>query len=287
MKRGIWITSIILVLLFIIVSISGEFFKPKITYAESLDNSSGIVDASNEEFFIKKGDTGILLIHGLGATPQEMRLLSDYLVERNITVYAVRLKGHGTNLRDFEKSTWQDWYENVFEGYKKLKQETRKVYVLGVSSGASLSLYLASQEELNGLILIATPKYFRDEKTEIVFILKYLMKYTYTGIDSKNIGHAYENLPLRTFAEFMELVDESSEVLGKVEEPALIIQSNNDNLIYPQSAQYIYDNLLSDKKGIMWLSYTSHAVIREYDNESIQTKSERENVFKKIYEFLK
>ena len=42
-------------------------------------------------------DTGVLLIHGLMAAPEEVREWANFLHEKNLTVYAPRLSGHGTS----------------------------------------------------------------------------------------------------------------------------------------------------------------------------------------------
>jgi alpha-beta hydrolase superfamily lysophospholipase len=46
-------------------------------------------------------DTGVLLIHGLMAAPEEVREWAQFLYEKGLTVYAPRLAGHGTSPRIF------------------------------------------------------------------------------------------------------------------------------------------------------------------------------------------
>jgi hypothetical protein len=44
--------------------------------------------------YAPKSDTGVLLIHGLMAAPEEVREWADFLHAKGLTVYAPRLSGH-------------------------------------------------------------------------------------------------------------------------------------------------------------------------------------------------
>jgi len=46
------------------------------------------------------GETGVLLVHGYLATPEEMRGLAEFLAHRGLRVYVPLVAGHGTTLRE-------------------------------------------------------------------------------------------------------------------------------------------------------------------------------------------
>jgi carboxylesterase len=189
-------------------------------------------------------------------------------------------------LTDLESKKWEDWYKDVENSYEFLKNKTKKVYVLGVSSGASLAIYLAGNNNPNGIILIAPPIYLNNTKAEFAFIFQYFKKYGYFGVDKTQVGHAYENLPLTTISEFVDLIKISAKSLNKIEEPVLIIQSKIDNVVQPKSTQYVFDNIRSEQKQILWVRSIKHAVIRDYEDDTNASIAERENVFNQIYDFI-
>ena len=154
---------IVIILIFLALNIRLYFEKPIIIYENSLDNNIYGVDEANEEFFLYSNDKiGILLIHGLGSTPYQTKKLGDFLADKKITIYSVRLSGHGTNLDDLESKRWEDWYKDCENGYNFLKDKVNNIYILGVSSGALLAANLAENNGVDGLIVIGTPVYLNN-----------------------------------------------------------------------------------------------------------------------------
>lgn len=64
-----------------------------------------VIDGA-ESFFIKGNSVGLLLLHGFLGTPQSVKDLGEQFAELGYTVYAPRLKGHGTHYKDVEKGTF-------------------------------------------------------------------------------------------------------------------------------------------------------------------------------------
>ncbi len=69
-----------------------------------------------EPFFAQGNNIGVLVQHGFTGTTQSMRYLAEHLASRGFTVYAPRLKGHGTHYEDMENSTYEEWIHSVEEG---------------------------------------------------------------------------------------------------------------------------------------------------------------------------
>src|SRR5690554_4668640 len=108
-----------------------------------------------ESFYIKGGEIGVLICHGFMGTPQSVRYLGERFAELGYTVLAVRSKGHGTDYRDLEKCTSEDWFNSLENGYKVLKEECSKVFVIGQSMGGALTLKLAYKyPNIDGIMLI-------------------------------------------------------------------------------------------------------------------------------------
>lgn len=103
------------------------------------------------------GRTGILLIHGLGGTPVEMRFIAVGLARAGYTVSCPQLAGHCGTAEDLKATRWQDWYASVVEAHDRLRQECDVVIVGGLSMGAVLALHLAAErpDGVHGLALYA------------------------------------------------------------------------------------------------------------------------------------
>lgn len=96
------------------------------------------------EFFLRGGRTGVLLIHGLTGTPAEMRVLAKGLQRAGHTVYGVQLAGHCGTHEDLIATTWQDWYASVQAAADTLRAQVDSMQVVGLSMGALLALKLAA-----------------------------------------------------------------------------------------------------------------------------------------------
>jgi carboxylesterase len=109
------------------------------------------------------GRVGILLIHGLGGTPVELKFVAQALNRAGHTVYCPLLVGHG--------GSWMDWYKSVAQAHDALRERSEVIIVGGLSAGVLLALHLAAERphEVDGTLLYsptfwpdgwATPRYF-------------------------------------------------------------------------------------------------------------------------------
>lgn len=112
---------------------------------------------ANPQLVNNKVKYGVLLIHGLFDCPFTLRDLAVHLQNHGILSRAILLPGHGTEPSDLITTTIEDWMKIVQYGIKSLQQVVEHVYLLGFSTGASLSVYQALQNnfEIAGLILLA------------------------------------------------------------------------------------------------------------------------------------
>lgn len=112
-----------------------------------------------EPFYLPGGSTGCLLIHGFGGSPLEMTPLGEYLHSEGMTVSAVMLAGHGTTPSDLRGKSWADWISSAVAGLEKLKSSCAHVFVIGFSMGGTISLHLAANYPVDGVITVCAPVY--------------------------------------------------------------------------------------------------------------------------------
>jgi carboxylesterase len=103
------------------------------------------------------GPVGFLLIHGLGGTPVEMRVVGIGLARAGYTVSCPQLAGHCGTFDDLRATGWRDWYATVETALTELRKTCRKVIVGGLSAGAILALHLAAErpDEVHAAALFA------------------------------------------------------------------------------------------------------------------------------------
>lgn len=95
--------------------------------------------------FLLPGDRrGVLLIHGLTGTPNEMRLLGKGLSKQGFTVSGMQLAGHCGDVEDLLATGWRDWYASVQRAADELASQVDHLFVAGLSMGALLALKLAA-----------------------------------------------------------------------------------------------------------------------------------------------
>jgi carboxylesterase len=113
---------------------------------------------TDNEFLFRGGRVGVLLIHGLTGTPNEMRLVGKGLHQAGYTVYGMQLAGHCGSEDDLIATNWQDWYGSVCAAADRLAAEVDHFFVIGLSMGALLALKLAADRpaQVHGVGAYAT-----------------------------------------------------------------------------------------------------------------------------------
>jgi carboxylesterase len=103
------------------------------------------------------GRTGVLLVHGLGGTPIEMRYVALALSRAGHTVSVPQLAGHCATEAELKYSQWQDWYGTIDRELDEMRKSCDTVIVGGLSAGAVLSLHLAANRpnDVHGVACLA------------------------------------------------------------------------------------------------------------------------------------
>ncbi|OGY09145.1 MAG: hypothetical protein A2782_03215 [Candidatus Blackburnbacteria bacterium RIFCSPHIGHO2_01_FULL_43_15b] len=239
-------------------------------------------------FIDKKSEVGALLLHSYTSTPYEMKEIASYLADKGITVYAPLIAGHGTTPDDLAKTTIAEWQESAEKAYFFIKEKVRKVFVIGSSFGGNLAFHLATKfnNPLAGVISMGTPIKVQWQKAFLAAMYTYgffkknqkkrRRDYHFTFEDIDQV--VYPVMPvksLRRLFYFFRKVTPSS--LPKITAPTLIIQSSQEKIVNPDSAQYIHEKLASKNKRILWMNGSTHAL----------TIAEKRNlIFNTVYHFI-
>ena len=273
-KRGI--IAVIIIFIFI-AALSKTVNELGVNYLAGQQERNNGIMVGAEPFFIQKDkEIGVLLIHGFTSSPADFHELAEFLAGKNITVYVPLLPGHGTHPRDLKETKYKDWTNAVQQSLDLL--DTEKKFVLGYSMGGTLALDLASKNDLNGVISINSAMFLANRYLPFIPIVKLAETYTSKKaediiqfIDEKRI--VYDSIPLDSITELQKLINTVQ--LQKITEPMLIFQADSDKIVSPESASYIYNNVGSKNKELIFLTNSTHSKLNN-----------QQETFNKLYKFI-
>lgn len=258
------------------------FADPELLYKEELH-------LINQPFHFK-GTNGkaVLLIHGWTTTPYELRRLGVFLNENGYTACGPLLRGHGTVYTDLEGIKWGDWLSDLEMAYEELKKDHDKIYIAGTSIGACLAAQLAKKHpEVSGLILMAMPYKVRMERTVrfLAWVSSFFQKYkkkfyppTFGLATTITRLISYQNYPISSTQEAFSLVmDTRKNIVPRLNQPCLLMQSTSDHVVSHNSCEKIYSKIGSEKKKKKYIKRAYHTFISDIKNE---------NVFEDILDFI-
>lgn len=104
--------------------------------------------------------TGVLLLHGSGATPCNHRAMGQHLFGYGYSVLAPILAGHAEPGRLYAGEIgWQDCLQGAEADLEALAARVERVFVLGSSFGGSLAYVLAAARPdlIDGIIAVSAP----------------------------------------------------------------------------------------------------------------------------------
>jgi len=118
----------------------------------------------------KSTPKSLIYLHGFSATRREISPVVEK-VSRQITANAffTRLKGHGMTGTEIAQVTPSDWFHDAEEALGIGKRIGKKVIVIGMSSGATLAIWLASRHpEILAVILVSPNFSPKDKRANIL-----------------------------------------------------------------------------------------------------------------------
>ncbi|MDP1771296.1 MAG: alpha/beta hydrolase [Methylobacter sp.] len=219
---------------------------------------------------------GVLLVHGLLASPAELRAYGEYLVKQGYMVLGIRLKGHGTSPYALRDQRWEDWYGCVQRGFNILKVHCPRIFVAGFSTGGALALKLAAEHypEMVGVIAVSVPVKFVNPAFMLVPLLHGTNKLVgwvsaFEGVkpfidnEPEHPSINYRNTPVRALYELRLLIAQLDELLPQISMPALIMYGDEDSVVSPKGAPIIMAKLGSKHKQIQAIKSHRHGILME------------------------
>ena len=233
---------------------------------------------------------GVLLLHGYLAAPEEVRPLAEHLYKHGYTVFAPRLRGHGTSPEDLAVRSWEDWLQSVERGYFIVANSCKKVVLGGFSAGATLALLAAANDlyKVGAVFTINAAMKLRRRSAKLAPAVVLWNKLVDKLVKEESSGHFVPNQPenpdinyLRNpvsgVKQLMELIDEVSARVERIRVPALVLQASDDPVAHPEGSKDLYERLGSEDKEFVMFNSDRHGIIRGEGSE---------RVFARVLEFI-
>lgn len=235
-----------------------------------------------EPFFFRGGPVGALLLHGFTSTPREMRPVGEQLATAGLTVLGLRFPQHGTRPEDLFHGHRYDWCAAALDGYALLKDQCAAVFVMGLSMGGVVALWLAAQKPVLGVVTLSTPSMpmYRQINWRVLlapwlaYILPQIAKRKRNAtLEADHIS--YPGYPTRALPEFHRLLRETDAVLPQVMCPALLIHSRQDTGVPPENQAYLQERLGSPHKEVVWLERSDHIITKDCEKDVVLAHIQR------------
>jgi carboxylesterase len=185
------------------------------------------------------GAIGAVLVHGFTGSPYEMQYLGVELARAGITVHGLRLPGHGTNIEDLDRTTWEDWACAVEDAFDSLRLMCAQVAVVGQSLGGLLSLHLAAHRpDVAAVAALATPLWLEGLGAKVAGwaargALRWpaIPKLVRTDVRDRRVRRenpCYDAIPTRALGELARFMKLVSGELPQVRAPVLVLHGKKD-----------------------------------------------------------
>ena len=225
-----------------------------------------------------------LLIHGFMATPAEMRPFGERLNHLGFHVMGVRLKGHGTSPWDLRDRDWQEWLASVTRGFSILKAFSKKIHIIGFSTGGLLGLLQAihhPEPELASVFSISAPVEFKNKNMKFVPLLHHankmvrwvssegLMPFRPNRTEHPEINYAH--IPIRALYQLQKMINYFFANPALIKCPVYLFQADHDPVVVAGSVNQLYKHVDGDHKHIEIIASSHHGILYD-DIDNTQQK---------------
>ncbi|GHU18647.1 hypothetical protein FACS189475_04460 [Betaproteobacteria bacterium] len=245
---------------------------------------------------------GILLSHGLGGTPSELKFVARSLNKYGFSVLCPLLAGHCASEAELVATGWRDWMASLEHAYHALSEKMDAVFVGGLSAGAVFSLRLALNGQTpppRGLLLYSTTLRWNGWSIpKLRFLLPLVLRLPYIGkryhfkethpygvMNDKlrkrirahmesgdSLAAGLASTPGFSLRELWRLVDIVKKDLPSVETPTLLIHAKRDDIAHRSNAMEVYTGL-GGPAELLLLENSYHMITVDQERDKVSAAS--------------
>lgn len=224
-------------------------------------------------------DVGVLVLHGFTGSPKSVTPWAKELAAQGWSIRVPLLPGHGTRWQDMNLTTWEDWYSEADRALRDLQSRCRRVFVMGLSMGGSLSLRLAENhgDDIAGLALVNPAVHTeRWDRHLLPFLQRVIGSFPGISNDIAKPGvdeGAYDVIPLKAAHSMSFLWKAIKADITRVTQPLILFRSIDDHVVEPSNAEYILTHVSSADITEVVLRDSYHVATLDHDAAIIERDS--------------
>ena len=252
-------------------------------YREINAAQTATADANWFRLLQKKESPGVVLVHGLLASPAEMRPIGERLHAAGFHVIGVRVKGHGTSPWDLRDRNWPEWIESVVSGVEILRPWSRRIHLLGFSAGGLMALRCVQERPslgIDSVTSVSAPVLFRERNTRWVPLLNQANRIARL-LGSEGIApfrdnqpeHPeinYAHIPIRAVYQLQKLIERFLDEPADFACPAVCFQGDHDPVVKAESVDILCDHIQAPSKERILIHSDRHGIVVEDIDNSHQ-----------------
>lgn len=206
-------------------------------------------------------DEQCILIHGFTGSPEELEPLREVLAKAGYEVTCPVLHGHGGTREDLKRATASNWVMSV-QPLVEAALKRGPVHLIGFSMGAMIAALMARKYPVASVTMLAPAVYYSSSK-QMFSQMARLIKTSWNTSGSKTdfIRSQLEKAaqtPLQSVRQFRRLIQTAKPALAELTAPLCIIQGEQDEVIEPRSAAFVYNAVTSVQKEVHYLQESEH-----------------------------
>jgi carboxylesterase len=233
----------------------------------------------------ENSERAVLFIHGFVGAQSNFNTLPDAAAEAGWYVETMRLPGHGTSPREFERTTGDELINGVQDAVTSLKERYGVVVVVAHSMGGALSTIVAARESMDGLVLCAP--FFRLKYDRVLGIktkwlahrasplIRWLPGRPGRGPVAKPEGRqhiqCYRWIPMAGALTALEIGERANapEVLAAIRGPVLAIHSKKDSVTAQTGTAEAVKGMTGARVETCWLEKSDHVIFWDYEEDVV------------------
>ena len=216
----------------------------------------------------------LLCLHGLTGTPFEVRPPPALVEEHGFACVGPMLPGHGSNPDDLARTRYSEWTACAEVAFDRLRATHRHVYVMGLSAGGVIALWLAARRDVAGALVLAAPLRLRGLYRVLVPALHHVIgsvDRTPSVLDDDVRANmpGYRRMPLSAVAQLIQLQSRVEGMLGDVVAPLRLLYSRHDPTVPFFNAALLQRLACRSETRLEVLERSSHVITVDVERERV------------------
>jgi len=214
----------------------------------------------------------VICLHGYSATPYEVKDLGRHLYELGFSAVCPLLPGHGIKdiaqaKKEFAAITTEQLLDFVINLVDQYRQEYNAIILHGQSMGGIISLALAGQHQVDGVLITAAPLIMPRALRLPAAILGRLNLVIKMNKPPLEQGWSYPFMATKPMRSLYQMMKMANQGLANIRAPLMLCYSHNDPYA-AKTGEYLEGNLPPTAE-LHWFDESGHVMLLDKAAEQV------------------